>query len=221
MKENRKISRRKIIMITTTLSSRQIHSDIEIKKHILTRFIEELKLKHGIDHYFWKAEAQNNGNIHFHILTDKFIQWKTVQSLWNKHQETLGYVTRFRLKNGKKEPNSTDVHAVKSDTHAIRYCFNYTLKDEKHRPIQGRICGYSDSMNEIKETYNEVTPCIGREIETLKRNRKVRIVEKDNYVYLDLSLLSIPELRTNAPVSYASYLSTAYQNIEILRYFDD
>ncbi|GAH42212.1 unnamed protein product, partial [marine sediment metagenome] len=46
--------------------------------------------------YLWKAEKQKNGRIHFHIITDKFIPWNELRNVWNKHQQTLGYVTGYR-----------------------------------------------------------------------------------------------------------------------------
>jgi hypothetical protein len=46
--------------------------------------------------FLWRAESQANGNIHFHLITNRFIWWPELRSMWNFHQERLGYVSRYR-----------------------------------------------------------------------------------------------------------------------------
>ena len=82
--------------ITLTLSSEQIHSDNEIKSLILQPFLDELRKKRKVINYFWRAEKQENGAIHFHIITDRFIWWNDLRNMWNFYQQKLGYVTRYR-----------------------------------------------------------------------------------------------------------------------------
>lgn len=82
--------------ITLDLSSDQAHTDQEIKRQILHPFLLEARRKWNINLYLWKAEKQEIGRIHFHIITDKFIPWNELRNVWNKHQQTLGYVTGYR-----------------------------------------------------------------------------------------------------------------------------
>jgi hypothetical protein len=86
----------KLVFITLTLSSPQIHTDEEIKSKLLNQFLTEMRQKHKMKYYIWKAEKQKNGSIHFHILTDKGLHWRTVRTLWNRIQNKLGYVDRYR-----------------------------------------------------------------------------------------------------------------------------
>jgi hypothetical protein len=86
----------KISFITLTLSSNQIHTDNEIKKNLLNQFLIEAKKRWNVKHYVWRAEKQKNGSIHFHILTDKFIPWSELRDVWNRIQNKLGYVDRYR-----------------------------------------------------------------------------------------------------------------------------
>lgn len=86
----------KLSFITLTLSSKQIHSDNTIKKELLNQFLTEAKWRWGIHHYIWRAEPQANGNIHFHIICDKFIPWLELRNVWNRLQNKLGYVDRYR-----------------------------------------------------------------------------------------------------------------------------
>lgn len=89
---------RYITFITLTLSSPQIHSDNEIKDQLLNQFLVELRKYHKVTNYVWKAEKQKNGNIHFHILIDKFIEWWKLRNKWNRIQNKLGYVNNYQEK---------------------------------------------------------------------------------------------------------------------------
>lgn len=82
--------------ITLTLSSEQIHSDNEIKSHLLEPFLNSCRQKWKVISYIWRAEKQENGNIHFHLITDRFIPWNELRNCWNMHQQKLGYITRYR-----------------------------------------------------------------------------------------------------------------------------
>jgi len=82
--------------ITLTLSSNQIHTDYEIKQHCLEPFLNEMRKRWKISNYIWRAEKQANGNLHFHILSDRFIWWADLRDSWNYYQEKLGYVSRYR-----------------------------------------------------------------------------------------------------------------------------
>lgn len=86
----------KLNFITLTLSSDQVHTDQEIKRRCLHPFLVQARRKFKVALYLWKAEKQKNGRIHFHFITDKYIPWCELRNVWNKHQQTLGYVTRYR-----------------------------------------------------------------------------------------------------------------------------
>lgn len=86
----------KASFVTLTLPSTQIHSDTEIKK-ILNNFLSTLRF-HGLKNYVWKMELQRNGNVHFHLVIDKFFHYYYLQALWNKNIEKLGYVSNYSEK---------------------------------------------------------------------------------------------------------------------------
>lgn len=101
------------VMVTVTLPSDQVHRDAEITRSCFGPFIQALKRQHGIEHYFWRAESQENGRIHYHVLTDRYIRHEDLQVAWNKAVNKLGYVDRYREQSGKVEPPSTEVHAIR------------------------------------------------------------------------------------------------------------
>lgn len=88
----------KVAFITLTLPSKQEHTDNEIKRQCLNSFLIELIKYHKVKNYVWRAELQKNGNIHFHILIDKFVHWNDIRNRWNRIINKLGYVDRYRIK---------------------------------------------------------------------------------------------------------------------------
>lgn len=87
-----------ISFITLTLPSPQAHTDQEIKRKCLNNFILWMREQKGVLNYYWRAEPQKNGNIHFHILADKFINHLEVKERWNTIINLLNYVDVYSTK---------------------------------------------------------------------------------------------------------------------------
>lgn len=88
--------------VTLTLASEQLHDDNFIKKNLLWRFIQEMQRKESVKFYFWRAEPQANGQIHFHILLDKYIHWSKIRKVWNLILKDNGYIDKYRENQEKK-----------------------------------------------------------------------------------------------------------------------
>lgn len=156
----------KINFITLTLSSKQIHSDYEIKSKLLGPFIRIIKQKYGVRNYIWKAESQVNGNIHFHITCDQFIHWRELRDVWNTLQENLGYVSRSNIIN----PNSTDIHSVKNIHSLSAYLSKYLSKNDKtRRLIEGKLWDCNKETKLIN-TNREITFEIDRDLRNVLDN---------------------------------------------------
>lgn len=96
--------------VTLTLPDKQKHKDQTIKDKCFLPFIEWLtnpsqekdrkgNLKgFGVQCYFWRAETQKNGNVHFHLIIDRFVPFQALRRKWNQFIERLGYITRYRQK---------------------------------------------------------------------------------------------------------------------------
>lgn len=130
----------KINFITLTLPASQIHTDDEIKKVCLNNFLNICRKTYDLENYLWKAEAQINGNIHFHIVTDKYIRYDKILSAWissldllkGKEAEDspeLSYIDRFEKKIGHRFPNCTDIHSVKHVKRVASYIAKYMSKN--------------------------------------------------------------------------------------------
>jgi hypothetical protein len=160
LQENRKLSSQ-ITFVTLTLPSNQMHSDKDIKRRCLNHFLIKAKRAWKAENYIWKAEPQKNGNIHFHIIFDKYVEWRKVRNAWNKILDPLGYIDNFEKKNGHRDPNSTDIHSLYKDkkgnniTFVGAYMAKYMSKtctdgEAFGRALDGRIWGCSDSVRDLE-----------------------------------------------------------------------
>lgn len=82
--------------VTLTLPSAQSQTDNEVKRKLLDRFILQIKKSFGVKHYFWRAEPQGNGNIHFHLIVDRWMSWEKLRAEWNKVLDCHGYLSAYR-----------------------------------------------------------------------------------------------------------------------------
>lgn len=86
----------KIAFITLTLPSKQLHSDKEIIHKCLNSLLIELMKSYHVHNYVWRAEKQKNGNLHFHLLINKFVPWSELRDRWNRIVNKLNYVDNYR-----------------------------------------------------------------------------------------------------------------------------
>lgn len=85
--------------ITLTLPATQRHTTAEITKVCLNQFITECSKRFGMKNYVWRVEFQKNGNLHYHLATDTFIEFWQCRSIWNRCIQKLGYVEEYQKKN--------------------------------------------------------------------------------------------------------------------------
>lgn len=145
-----KKTRYKLSFVTLTLSSEQVHDDEVIKKELLDQFLLEVKRKYRVTVYFWRAEKQRNGNIHFHILVNRFIPWYAVRAIWNRIQNKLGYVDRY----------SNNQMLFFKDGFKFRpeLAGNWSYKNQQKAYHEGMACGFtnpnSTDIHSIKKMKN-------------------------------------------------------------------
>ena len=145
-KLDKKYLYRYITFVTLTLSAPQKHTDQFIKRHMLAFFITQLKRKYHVKTYLWVAEAQKNGNIHFHICIDKPIHHQKIRDVWNSIQSSHGYLDNYEKIHGHTNANSTDIHGLKAINYIDQYICKYMTKTEDRRKIKGMIWGKSDNL---------------------------------------------------------------------------
>jgi len=151
-KTENKIFTFKLNFITLTLSDVQIHSDDYIKEHLLQPFLRWLQRAWNVNSYIWKAEAQNNGNIHFHITTNKFVHWKSVRSKWNMLLSNHGYCKVFQDGTNDKGNAATEVKAVRKEKEISSYMLGYISKKDLFKKI------YCEQSKSKKYYYSDSCP---------------------------------------------------------------
>jgi hypothetical protein len=138
----------RINFITLTLPAPQGSvTDKELKQKCLKQWLEYWKDKLPGMSYVWRAERQKNGNLHFHLVTDRYIHYKAIRDTWNRCLKPTGLIDAFQAKHGHPHPNSTDVHAVKNVRNLGAYIAKYMSKTEsKAQPIDGRVWDCSKNL---------------------------------------------------------------------------
>ena len=174
----------KITFVTLTLSGKQTHSDNDIKRKMLNRFLVEMRREKGINHYFWRAEPQENGNIHFHILIDKYIPWRIIRDKWNEIQGDNGYLTDFYKKFLHLDPNSTDIHGLEKIKSLAGYVVKYVCKTNSSRKIEGRIWGCSDSLRQLTCFETELTNEVKKYIDEVEKLDSSKVIVKDDFTLI-------------------------------------
>lgn len=88
----------KINFITLTLPSTQVHPTSEITGTCFNQFLTEIRQRTHMENYVWRLEFQQNGNVHYHIVTDMYVDYFLIQKIWNRIINKLGYVDTFQQK---------------------------------------------------------------------------------------------------------------------------
>lgn len=158
--------RYKVNFITLTLPSKQIHTDKEIQLQCLRPFLEAWQKRRPALLYVWKAEVQENGNVHYHIVSNSFYHYKKLRKDWNKYVEKLGYCSRSSSDN----PNSTDVHALDPSKNIAQYLTNYFCKKDL----------YSKSLKRWHNRFNTRLKALDSPVFILPRNYLSRLKRSIN-----------------------------------------
>lgn len=210
------------VFVTLTLSSLQKHSDNDIKKNMLARFIEKLKYHYDVRQLFWRAETQKNGNIHFHIITDCYVPKLHIQALWNDIQETHGYIQPFYEKYSHRKPNSTDVIGVKDVKDFVRYVVKYSTKFEENRPVNGRLWGMTDSLRNFTALTTDLDSDLWKDIESLENSNLMKSIHTDYFsVFYSRTKFTdkriTPHLYEVLKVHYYNLYRVYYQNLQPIK----
>jgi len=235
---NHRLFKYKLGMITLTLPSKQMHTDNEIKHHCLNHFFTILRTKFDLQNYIWKAEKQKNGNIHFHIVIDKYIDHSVIRPVWNDILSKLGYIEAYRReqiefhKNGfkprpelfKKWSLKKQIEAYKSGK--IHNWSNPNSTDGPHslkkiKNAKAYLAKYLTKNPDVYEAYKQ------ERMEAIKKNNnnsldpsqshdlyeavKKRMAIQGNLWYISQSLSKLKQVKTSISEELADELSTIEQ----------
>ena len=147
--KGRERRRRYFVLITLTLAAKQTESDNVIKRKYLNVWLQNLERVHKGINWLWVAESQKNGNIHFHVVVDRYVQYEWIKRSWNRVMSNGDYIDRYERKFGNRNPPSVNVHGQKAMGNPAAYITKYLTGDKFVRELGGRKWGCCDKLREI------------------------------------------------------------------------
>lgn len=140
----------RVCFVTLTLASKQRDTDQVIKSKLLNSMLTELRKYNGMKHYVWRAEKQSNGNIHFHLVTDSFIEASKLRERWNRICNTLGYTAEYTARMSSEVGEFSDYYN--------KYCDQGSYSTLMKRYNYGRATGWtqpnSTDIHSVKKVKN-------------------------------------------------------------------
>lgn len=150
---------KKPVFLTLTVP-KQTESDYEIKRKCLTTFLYDLRRTKDVNLYVWRAESQLRGDIHFHVVLDRFVDEKYCRKRWFQLLKESGSIrdgqTIELLSNIVRLQKIEDVRTLKfelagyfahkedeNNSDELIYKHNRELRVRK---INGNVWGCSDSL---------------------------------------------------------------------------
>lgn len=203
-----------ITFATLTLPSSQVHEDKVINRKCFVPFIDKLKYHYSISAYFYRAERQGNGNIHYHLLFDRYIPYESLRNLWNDTINKLGYVDRFAEKFGHYNPNSVDIRSIPDISMIQRYITKYVVKNESQEKVNGRVWFCSHNLSRLRGFTAQDYVMILSLLDIIKNDRETNIYPNE---YSTTYFFSKPlfNYSTEHPLIIHYYLYLLYLYFEI------
>lgn len=206
----------RINFVTLTLPSKQQHSDKEIHNKIFKSFIRYWLTKNPSLLYVYKAEVQDNGNLHYHLTTNSFIHHARLRKMWNKACNLLGYISRCRVDN----PNSTDIHAVKNVKNLAAYLCKYVSKSDCYsKPLRRYFKIHSKAL---KSSTGDSFTLPKNYFQHIKRKVSIKLWDASKALLIKPLSLSIADYDSEKSIkqieglftklSVYDYVSVAYVN---------
>lgn len=137
---NKIIPNFKVVFLTLKMPSKQVHPSSVIITECLQPLFELFRKRLNMVNYVYRVEYQKNGNIHFHICTDTYIDYYFALKHWNRFLEKLGYITAFAEQMGKlslkdyAKKYGKDYQGKKIDFKIIKSRYENGLKKKWRNP---------------------------------------------------------------------------------------
>src|SRR5690606_1534405 len=91
----------KIGFITLTLPSKQKDPTKFITNNLFNQFLTEIRQRSKMENYDRRLEFQKNKNVHYHIVTDTYIDYHLVFKIWNRIVDNYRYIKPYTEKHNK------------------------------------------------------------------------------------------------------------------------
>lgn len=88
----------KCAFITLTLPSKQVESTQTVTNTYFNQFLTEIRQRTKMSNYVWRLEFQKNGNVHYHIITDTYLDYFEVLNIWCRILSKGSYIDTYQDK---------------------------------------------------------------------------------------------------------------------------
>lgn len=177
----------RINFTTLTVAAKQNITAREAYDKLLAEWLRYMRRKCGLRDYLWKAELQERGQIHYHVATNTFIDYRTIKWRWNSLQKRAGLLVGYHNKYGHWNPNGTDIHAVHKvqDIHA--YLAKYLAKSSQNtKATVGKVWDASLSLK-ISRFAGHLDYLTEQNIKTAAKFGKASVTELEHCVFIKTS----------------------------------
>ncbi len=166
----------KVNFITLTIPQ-QKDEDIngEQLQKLLHTFLIYARKYFYLHNYVWKVERGRLGKIHIHLTTDTFIHWRKLRDSWNRILMKEGLSDEYFATHGHYDPNSTDVHSVKSIKNLAGYLCKYMSKETgMNETYKNRLWGCNQMLSSSNKCQYIADLCEASEIMKPLFSREIR-----------------------------------------------
>jgi len=140
----------RLSFITLTISSQDNITAQQGYDKVFKHFLQWLRRTAKVTTYVWKAEFQERGQLHYHITTPSYIDYRIIRTKWNVLQKQAGWLKQYHEEHGHYDPNSTDIHAVKKRDWIIPYIIKEFIKSIQNQPTVGKVWDCSLNLKKMK-----------------------------------------------------------------------
>lgn len=142
------IMKHRLSFITLTIPASAKHlSPREGYDLLLSHFLQWLRRTEKAVTYVWKAEAQKNGQLHYHLTTPTFIPWQRIKDKWNNLLRSNDLLIAFEKQYGHSNPNSTDIHEVRDISNISSYLVKEFCKAmQNENAMKGKLWDASENL---------------------------------------------------------------------------
>lgn len=139
-----------------------------------------LRNKMGVRDYVWKAELTVAGTIHYHLCTNRYIDYMQLRSSWNGLLRKAGLLEKYHSEHGHYNPNSTDIRATHTATAASLYMSKYMAKnDDDERKIGGKVWDCSQNLKYSTQYVDELSSFGDQQLAEGIAEGKIKVIQSD------------------------------------------
>jgi hypothetical protein len=125
---------------------------------LLGPFLQWLRRSKDVNTYIWKAELQENGQLHYHITLPNLIHHREIRAKWNELQREAGLLEAHYKKFKNWSPPGTEITSVHSKDDMASYMIKEIAKTIQNRStIGGKVWDCSANLSKADYFSDELT----------------------------------------------------------------